>query len=378
MASCAEGRAPSFVSLGMVVVDELRSPGNAPLTDIPGGSGTFSTFGARLVSGEEQAADVGCFILAGNDFPDSVLARLELWGIGMTVKVDRARLSTRGLLEYHDVSFSRQYQRKHRKRTECLTDAVSGKTFRYTTTPLQPTPKDLPLPLLRASAFHLLAGPADAEKQVEELSRLRSQLQSPEIPLLVWEPLPIQVSAAAKDAHLAACKHVDVFSPNHLELMTLFQGPVSEEEADDAAFRKDVIEAYADAVLDAGIGPDGKGTIVVRAGSRGCLVASSQIRGAGRHRWLPAFSFDHSSERSVVDATGAGNTFLGALTFAMASRGYEVLEAAKRATVAASFALEQIGLATLDKTADGQEERWNGETFGQRYRTYESKILSRS
>ncbi|EFX03987.1 carbohydrate/purine kinase [Grosmannia clavigera kw1407] len=357
MASYTAGRVPAFVSLGMVVVDELRSPGKTPRTNIPGGSGTFSTFGARLVSGRDQAADVGCFILAGSDFPQSVLDRLEEWDIDLTVKVDPTRLSTRGLLEYHDAAFSR-------------------KTFHYTTTPLQPTPKDLPLPLLAASSFHLLAGPADLERQVGELLRLRSQSRdtSERRPLLVWEPLPIQVSAAAREAHLAACRLVHVFSPNHLELIMLFQGPVSPEEADDAAFRTDLVEAYADAVLDAGIGPDGNGTIVVRAGSRGCLVSSTQIH--GRHRWLPAVSFAHGSRRAVVDATGAGNTFLGALTFAMASHDHDVLVAARQATVAASFAIEQIGLATLERPADGQEEeRWNGQTFGERFKTHESMQL---
>jgi len=33
----------TFVSLGMVVLDELRYPGKAPLLDVMGGSGAYST-----------------------------------------------------------------------------------------------------------------------------------------------------------------------------------------------------------------------------------------------------------------------------------------------------------------------------------------------
>jgi len=33
----------TFVSLGMVVLDELRFPGKAPLLDVIGGSGAYST-----------------------------------------------------------------------------------------------------------------------------------------------------------------------------------------------------------------------------------------------------------------------------------------------------------------------------------------------
>ena len=94
-----------FVSLGMVVIDELRFPGQQPLIDVLGGSGAYSTLGARLFSSECPKC-VGCLVLAGNDFPRAVEDRLRDWDISLTIRKE-ARSSTRGLLEYEDSTFGR-------------------------------------------------------------------------------------------------------------------------------------------------------------------------------------------------------------------------------------------------------------------------------
>lgn len=187
-------------------------------------------------------------------------------------------------------------------------------------------------------------------------------------PLLVWEPTPPYCSQQTKDEHMAACKHVDVFSPNHLELLAFFQDSKPAEGA--SHFDPQALEACADAFLESGIGPSDKGTVVVRAGEYGCLVSSFTIE--GRHRWLPAFYADASS---VVDATGGGNTFLGAFTYAMAACNKSPVDAATLANVAATFALEQIGTPTLEKV-EGQRERWNGSEFDTRSQAYQ-QLLSR-
>ncbi|KAJ9157649.1 Carbohydrate/purine kinase [Pleurostoma richardsiae] len=327
---------PAFVSLGMVVLDELRAPGRSPLYDVLGGSGAFSVLGARLAAGRARAGEVGCFILAGNDFPDGAVDRFRSWGVNLVIKVDPTRRSTRGLLEYKDSVFS-------------------SKTFRYTTTPLRPSPKDLPSHFLAAGAFHLLASPSEVEAQVTQLLSLRSDTSIVGDPLLIWEPAPLSCNRDAKEEHLAAAKLVDVFSPNHLELLALFQDITQGEQA--SPFHTRLIEACADAFLDSGVGPSGAGTVVIRAGGHGCLVASTAIK--GRHQWLPPFYGDASA---IVDATGAGNTFLGALTFAMGACGKDALEGAAMANVAASFVVEQIGCPEL-RQVQGGEECWNNSAF---------------
>lgn len=230
-------------------------------------------------------------------------------------------------------------------------------------------PVDLPPSLLESASYHFLASPDLLQNQIQQLLELRSihGIESPEFPeLFVWEPLPILCQRGMRDAHLTAAKLVHVFSPNHLECLALFED--SETQSEGESLNRENLEACADALLDSGIGPEGKGAVVVRAAEYGCLVSSTLI--PGRHKWLPPFYSDRSL---VVDATGAGNTFLGALTFAMADLPDKyVVEAALLASVATSFSLEQIGLPKLSKQ-DG-EELWNGEEFKKRCSEYRRKL----
>ena len=71
--------------------------------------------------------------------------------------------------------------------------------------------------------------------------------------------------------------------------------------------------------------------------------------------WLPAVHIDPSR---VVDPTGGGNAFLGGLAVALA-RGASLEGAAKQGMVAASFAVEQVGMPTLGKDFLGYDT-WNG------------------
>lgn len=90
----------------------------------------------------------------------------------------------------------------------------------------------------------------------------------------------------------------------------------------------------------------------------------------GIERWIPAFHQSHDTdaaesspdsesnpESKVVDPTGGGNSFLGALAVALA-RGKSIEEACVWGSVAASFAIEQVGVPELGVDADGHET-WN-------------------
>lgn len=70
----------------------------------------------------------------------------------------------------------------------------------------------------------------------------------------------------------------------------------------------------------------------------------------------------------MIDATGGGNTFLGAFTVEYQQNGRDAVSAANKASVAASFALEQVGLPSFD------DKRWNGTTLAQRIEEYLSKM----
>ncbi|KAI1080899.1 Ribokinase-like protein [Whalleya microplaca] len=326
-----------FVSLGMVVLDEIRLPNGEIFHDVIGGSGTYSTLGARLVTHPSKALEVGCFIRAGYDFPDKIKDLFRSWGIRIEINVDEARKSTRGLLEYHD-------------------DLLNRKSFRYTTVPLQPEPRDLSPSLLLSGSFHMLLPPETLVAQVKDLRDLRQKCQIQQSLSIIWEPLPGKCTKEFLEAHRQACNSVNIFSPNHLELLSLFGVAVAD-------FDRSQIEKYAKELLGPGIGSYLE-AIVVRAGEHGCLVVDrSSIT------WLPPFfqGGDH-----IVDTTGAGNTFLGAFAMVLERSG-NLLEAAIQATVAASFSIEQVGLAKRTATTEAGE-LWNNSSVTQRFGDYRDRI----
>ncbi|KAI1185743.1 Ribokinase-like protein [Nemania serpens] len=108
----------------------------------------------------------------------------------------------------------------------------------------------------------------------------------------------------------------------------------------------------------------------------------------GIERWIPAFHTDEHDDGSddpiqdkegnerrrgkVVDPTGGGNTFLGALAVALA-RGKGLEEAAAWGSVAASFAIEQVGMPTLGHDDEGRET-WNGVRVDERFEEFKTRL----
>lgn len=63
------------------------------------------TLGARLAVPREDAETVCCLVVAGDDFPASVVEQIEGWGVTVLVQTVEGRMSTRGLLAYEDDVF---------------------------------------------------------------------------------------------------------------------------------------------------------------------------------------------------------------------------------------------------------------------------------
>ncbi|KAF1955365.1 Ribokinase-like protein [Byssothecium circinans] len=331
----------SCVSLGMVIIDEIHMPGRSPLIDVLGGSASFVTLGQRLFASVPQ--EVGCLIIAGNDFPSAIKERLERWGITLEAKVREGRNSTRGKLVYTDNTFG-------------------PKTFEYNSEPLRAAPTDLVgTPLLRAKAFHLFGTPAEILDQVPQLLRFRERVGIDDHPLIVWEPLPGACTKTNRHLFLAACKLVDVFSPNHIEAAAIF------DDTPSGTFDSEKTESFAQTIVDSSIGLDYNGVVIIRAGEHGALAMSRNTRPT----WLPAY-YDEGSAK-VIDPTGAGNTFLGGYIVGWQKSG-NICEAMKYGHVAASFALEQIGLPDLVKDERGGQELWNGVSVMDRLREYKERL----
>ncbi|KAI1435169.1 putative PfkB family kinase [Xylaria sp. CBS 124048] len=385
----AQAKPPVFVSLGMFILDELRFPHLKTVSDVPGGSGFYATLGARLFKPYPQSLDVGCIILGGHDIPQSAVDLLESWRINLFLHRDPEQKCTRGLLQYEDDAFSRN-------------------TFDYVTPPLRPSPEHLVQSnLLHAQAFHFLNLPADLERNVTTLLRLRAEHGISTRPLIVWEPAPMGCTAAYLDATLKACAHVDIFSPNRSELRALLSGTrlstsssssttTTTEKQGDAndntndEFSRSTIESQATHFLTAGINPHKTGHAVIRAGEHGVLVQSL----THPPQWLPTYytsipstpstpstsTTDNKNDendknknkkknKKVIDATGAGNAFLGAFAVSFHdARPGDVVEACLRGAVAASFALEQFGPPTLSYSL------WNGENVMTRLNELKARI----
>lgn len=93
----------------------------------------------------------------------------------------------------------------------------------------------------------------------------------------------------------------------------------------------------------------------------------------GLDKWIPAFfTKDDAEAGRVVDPTGGGNTFLGGLGVALA-RGKTMEEAACWGSIAASFAIEQVGVPELGSDDDG-EETWNGDRVQDRLAALQARL----
>ncbi|KAF1949556.1 Ribokinase-like protein [Byssothecium circinans] len=338
-----------FCTLGMFIIDEIEfPPPKPPVKDIIGGAGAYSALGARLLSPPPRSTAVGWIVDCGSDFPPELRETIAQWNTGVLIRETPDRLTTRGWNGYGE--------HEHR-------------AFRYTTPKLRLDHHALAnTQLLWSKSFHLICSPLRCIDLVENILALRKQsvnAPSEDHPLFIWEPVPDVCTPAELANTLKALKYVDVVSPNHSELGDCFG--VNTNGEDHVNFRS--IESLCDQWLQNGIGSNGEGGIVVRAGKDGCLVARRGFR-----KWLPAY---HQSADKVVDPTGGGNGFLGGLAMGLVRGGTpssvsNLEEAAIWGSISASFAIEQIGMPVLSNTAAG--EVWNGVRVDERVSEFKERL----
>lgn len=191
-------------------------------------------------------------------------------------------------------------------------------------------------------------------------------------PLFVWEPVPDLCIPDELEHCYQALRYVDVISPNHVELASFFGENISLDDTK-------LLGRLCHDLRTKGFRSSG-GAVVVRTGKRGCYVAEG-----ARDTALPAYytpvndvGENSPSNEKVVDPTGGGNAFLGGFCVALA-RGYQIKElsvvetAAVYGSVAASFAIEQVGMPKLGSSDDGTE-LWNGASAFARLYEFEQRI----
>lgn len=390
--------------------DEIEFPPPQPTAhDIPGGAGTYSALGARLFSPPPVSKTVGWIVDQGTDWPAALTTLLTSWETSCLLRPSSTRLTTRGWNGYTNPS------------------DPSHRSFRYTTPKQRLTADDLTAtPLLQARAIHLICSPLRCRELVTSIlaqrkseARARDPFLSTYVrPLFIWEPVPDLCTPDELLNLTNALPLIDICSPNHAELAG-FMGSDGLDPATGgvsaAAVERSCEQLLASMPLQSY-------ALVVRAGDRGCYVARNGGRkkrarsGAGDakpkrkeyahgglqldmdmgalfaglvcdedgsvareeieidpgvERWFPAY-YRGGEEEKVVDPTGGGNTFLGGMAVALA-RGKTIEEACEWGNVAASFAIEQVGVPVLGKDEEGRET-WNEVRVDERLKEYQERF----
>jgi sugar/nucleoside kinase (ribokinase family) len=377
-------------------VDDIDFGGARPaVKNITGGAASFAVVGARLVSGSKHARAVSWIVDVGSDFPSETLAVIKSWNTDCLFREDTSRLTTRAWNGYHPNEQRGQYPDMFRRNAR-LTDPAD---FKYLTPKLRLEPEMLSERQVWSKTFHMVCSASRCIYIVHNILQRREKLRKAgsvpstadvsKRPIFIWEPVPDLCTPEEQQNFFAANAVVDVVSPNHMELSMMFDQPSWTEESQEG-------QALVRRITDSGIGPDGNGLLVIRAGKDGSYAYSKTCK-----IWLPAYHQpDASGATPVVDPTGAGNCFLGALAQGMVTAGREPFQVIQSvlsqsdnwkkgleswgsfkhhpmalicATVAAGFVVEQIGVPQIDK-GEG-EESWNQSEFTERVRLYTQRLL---
>lgn len=300
----------------------------------------------------------------------------------MLYRKDTQRLTTRGWNGYVE------------------TGNTTKRAFKYTTPKRRLTAEDLDPTLLLSRSFHLICSPNRCRELVTDINAARRAICPPGTytrPMFVWEPVP---DLCTPD-ELLNCTNtlplVDICSPNHAELAGFMGDDGLDPETGEIS--TSAIERSCEQLLASM--PLQSFALVIRAGEKGCYIARNggrkrqnrrqgeepkrrkvYVKGGlrpdtdmealfagllqdeegaiareeievdpGIERWIPAY---HEDPAKVVDPTGGGNSFLGGLTIALA-RGMNIEDAVACGSVAASFAIEQVGVPIIGKDEQGLE-----------------------
>jgi sugar/nucleoside kinase (ribokinase family) len=276
-----------IVVLSSIIIDEITLPNGHRCSDIVGGAGMYSAAGAA-------AWWPSVAIVAGIGRDDSALISQHLVGLG---------LRTEGLLvrDEHTIRNQLRY-RTSEERTE--TTVLGIEHFNR----MQLTLSDVPDTLLPATGTYFFG---DLRSEFwTSLRRMREQLGT-----TLWELNASVANAADAPRVKRHLREVDIFSLNLAEARRLLG------IEDPLTVVSELLEA-------------GTGLVALRMGASGALIGSRHLR-----VWMSP------PPSRVVDVTGAGNTFCGALLASWCvSRDIEF--SARAAAAAAAQCIANFGPPT--------------------------------
>lgn len=293
---------PRVVVIGNLTIDDVVLPDGTTAMGSIGGNTIYAALGARL-----WEPSVGIVTRRGEDFPPGGLEPLVRLGIRTDGVVEIPGPTVRNWVVYEDDG------RRH---------------WLYRTPPersyeVAVRPEDVPTPWLADGdrVVHVAAMPLDAAEAV--VDRIEREAPGARITLDTHEDWGSDV----RDEVLALASRVHAFVPSSEEVSTLFGGDLVGRGA---------LERLASLPTP---------VVVVKLGADGCVVRSE-----GRV-WSIGIS-----EGEVVDVTGAGDAFCGGFAAGLAD-GWSPVEAARRGTVSAAFAVARFSSASLAAVDPGNAER---------------------
>ncbi|KAL8791907.1 MAG: hypothetical protein Q9195_005483 [Heterodermia aff. obscurata] len=361
-----------FVTLAMLIIDDIFYPiPRLPSLNVLGGAGSYAVLGARLVCGPKRSNDIGWTIHQGSDFPEAVKRQIDTWRTSCNFIETPNRLTTRALNVYSQ-------------------NEVRG--FEFTSPKIRIDESTLTKEQLAARSFHFACSPNRCIDLVKGILAKREELCKKgmlvhEKPYFAWEPVPGLCIPSELDNLYEAIRYVDMVSPNLEELGAFFGLSFSANGDVDMArllgVCKSILFKHPDARLSC---------IIVRMGHWGCLVVD-QLAATMIEPYHQAFLGERTDElrqsatisEKVIDPTGAGNAFLGGFCMGLglspiarfvsldsAIEG-RLLMASICGTIAASFAVEQVGMPVItDSAGQPEKELWNEDNVWNRIEHFAS------
>lgn len=414
--------------------DEIEyPPPRPPQKDILGGAGSYSALGARIFSpGPVQSKTVGWVVDQGSDFPPAITSLIESWETSALIRHDPARLTTRGWNGYVDENETRAFKYTTPKKRLTAADLrgtplLQSRSFHIICGPSRCRELVAEIVALRKAE----ASPENADGSGGYTRPLFiwepvPDLCTPDELLNLTNCLPLIDVCSPNHAELAGFMGDNGLDPETGEISTQ-----AVERACEQLLGSMPLSSFT-LVIRAGE----KGCYIAKNGSRkknkgsddqgsssskrrrkqvghhgglqpdtdmmslfaGLLQQSDEMSAEGGEegaatttysfireedneieidpgldRWIPAY-WTKENAAKVVDPTGGGNTFLGGLAVGLA-RGKAMEEAVCWGSVAASFAIEQVGVPELGRNEDG-EETWNDVRAADRLKDLQDRIGS--
>lgn len=273
---------PALVGVGALFMDDIVKPDGSTHMGVLGGAVTHALMGAAIW--DERG---GLCAYCGDGLPEVayrfIKQHLDLDGL-ITLDIPQVRAWQ---------IFEHDGRRRELHRVEIVAPFVEGAQ-----------PENLHPNYKYAAVFYLL-------QDFDGILRWREHISGK----MLWEPNQLVMIPENKNKFRETLQtgKIDIVSPNLLESKIVY-GDLSPE-------------TLVDTMLS-----DGAGIVALRMGENGAIVANNHER-----HHIPAY------KTSVIDATGAGNTFCGGFLAGLLHQK-SLLEAGIMGTVAASFCLESIGV----------------------------------